>query len=381
METWEKKESATTVGLCLLPSELLHEIFSRLALPDLLRLRAASKVLAGEFRGACVGLGGTWLFLFKKRPPRDAVLRGFNDRAGRWFRFRVATILRAAAPPGDDDLYFLAADGDFFLFASNERRELIAANLRTGAARRLPASPLGPRGTSSWRRPGLKLLAGPSGTEHFRFLFAEVTQQGPVLFEYSSEAGAWRSSPAEQTAAPPPPGAALLNAAAGDSAVVVGASGEGRAVFFRPRLPEAGDGMRIYGDGHLAVVRSAAVAEEAHRVRVRAVAELQLWGMSSDGGRWEMVAGAPPELIEMAGRPYCVMTGCLEEAGGVVTLVLMSNYKGMWDLTWVTFDKKMGRWGSVPVPDYGAKGLNMAGIAITSSLGLRPAAPPPETTA
>ncbi|CAA6671724.1 unnamed protein product [Spirodela intermedia] len=360
METWEKKESATTVGLCLLPSELLHEIFSRLALPDLLRLRAASKVLAGEFRGACVGLGGTWLFLFKKRPPRDAVLRGFNDRAGRWFRFRVATILRAAAPPGDDDLYFLAADGDFFLFASNERRELIAANLRTGAARRLPASPLGPRGTSSWRRPGLKLLAGPSGTEHFRFLFAEVTQQGPVLFEYSSEAGAWRSSPAEQTAAPPPPGAALLNAAPEIVRWSSARAARGERCSSARGSPRPATGCASTATG---TSPWSALGDELRR------------------GRWEMVAGAPPELIEMAGRPYCVMTGCLEEAGGVVTLVLMSNYKGMWDLTWVTFDKKMGRWGSVPVPDYGAKGLNMAGIAITSSLGLRPAAPPPETTA
>lgn len=104
------------------------------------------------------------------------------------------------------------------------------------------------------------------------------------------------------------------------------------------------------------------------------VVELQLWGMSSDGGQWELVAGAPPELIKMARRPYCMMKGCLEEARGVVSLVLISNYKGMWDFTWLTFDEKKGWWGSVLVPDYRAKGH-------TSSLGLCVAVAPLDTTA
>lgn len=396
--------TSTAVGLCLLPSELLLEILARLALPEILRLRAVSKALeslvSGDFRR--IHGGGSWIFLFKKRPPRDAVLRGFNDRAGRWFRFPVAGILSPAVPPGED-LYLLAADGDFFLFACNGRRELVAVNLRTGAVRRIPASPLGPRGTSSWRRPGLKLVAGPSGSDSFRFVFAELHQDRPVLYEYSSGTGAWRSREAveprareQERDAPAAPtdaaAAALLSIShhGSESMVVRAGMMEGGEqeppVFFRPRfarpgaaeVAESADRLLVYGDGNMAILKSATVStEETHRVRVRSLMGVELWGMSRDGREWELIARAPKELMErVGGRPYCVMMGCLEGKAGVIRVVIMSNYKGLWDLIWVSYDRAKGEWASVPVPDYGTKGLNMAGIAVTSSLGLYPATSP-----
>jgi hypothetical protein len=174
--------AATALGaLLLLPSELLHEILVRLAVPELLRVRSVARPLSSlisspDFRrlyhlsSASSGPGpaAAWLLLFKKLPPRDAAIRGFHGPSGRWFRIPVSAILAPAVPPGED-LYFLAASGSSFLFAANGRRELVVVDLTARAARRLPPSPLGPRGTSSWRRFGLKLVADPPGSNRFRY--------------------------------------------------------------------------------------------------------------------------------------------------------------------------------------------------------------------
>ena len=174
--------AATALGpLLLLPSELLHEILLRLAVPELLRVRSVARPLSSlisspDFRrlyhlsSASSGSGpaAAWLLLFKKLPPRDAAIRGFHGPSGRWFRIPVSAILAPAVPPGED-LYFLAASGSSFLFAANGRRELVVVDLTARAARRLPPSPLGPRGTSSWRRFGLKLVADPPGSNRFRY--------------------------------------------------------------------------------------------------------------------------------------------------------------------------------------------------------------------
>jgi len=85
--------AATALGpLLLLPSELLHEILLRLAVPELLRVRSVARPLSSlisspDFRrlyllsSASSGVGGpaaAWLLLFKKLPPRDAAIRGFR---------------------------------------------------------------------------------------------------------------------------------------------------------------------------------------------------------------------------------------------------------------------------------------------------------------
>lgn len=377
--------TSTALGLCLLPSELLYEIFCRLALPEVLRLKSVSKALgslvaADEFRRLYdqrSGPGGGWVFVFKKRPPRDSVLRGFNARSGRWFQIPVAGILAPPAVPPGEDLYFLAASGDFFLFASNGRRELVAVNIATRAVWRIPASPLGPRGTSSWRRSGLKLVSDSSGSDGFRFLFAEMDQNRPFLFEYSSETDAWHSQEARSAAGEPArverEGRICLSAVHfGSESVLLSAGRRGDGpVVFRPRFPGGlkpitGDRLHVYGDGNVAVIRSTAI-DEAARIRSRVVTGVELWGMSLEGREWELVSSVAEELIEGIKKPYGVMMGCLVERDGVVRLVLMSNCKGSWDMVWLSYDRFEKEWTWVPVPDCGTKGLNMAGIAFSTS--------------
>lgn len=187
--------ATTALGtLLLLPSELLHEILIRLALPELLRVRSVARPLSHlisspDFRRfyhlSSVSSGpapaAAWLLVFKKLPPRGAALRGFHGPSGRWFRIPVSDIISPAVPPGED-LYFLAASGSSFLFAANGRRELVVVDLSAQSARRLPPSPLGPRGTSSWRRFGLKLVADPPGSSQFRYT------------SFSFGGGLWKSS-------------------------------------------------------------------------------------------------------------------------------------------------------------------------------------------
>jgi hypothetical protein len=52
----------------------------------------------------------------------------------------------------------------------------------------------------------------------------------------------------------------------------------------------------------------------------------------------------------------------------MVRLVLISNCRGAWDLVWLSYDRARREWRWVPVPDWGSsKGLNMAGIAVSST--------------
>ncbi|KAF6148974.1 hypothetical protein GIB67_043285 [Kingdonia uniflora] len=188
-----------TIGFSLLPSELIQDIFLRLALPEIHRVKSVSKTLTPvitckhflrEYNVRSVT--DSWVFVYKKRSSlRDSVLYGFTDRLNRWFSIPVYGLLSGVVPPGDD-LYFLTASGDFFLFASNRRQELIAVNFSLNTVKKIPSSLLGPRGTSSWRRSGLKLISGPPGSDRFRFLFAERYMNRPVLFEYNSESDTWR---------------------------------------------------------------------------------------------------------------------------------------------------------------------------------------------
>ncbi|XP_062206351.1 uncharacterized protein LOC133908372 [Phragmites australis] len=406
--------SSTALGsLLLLPSELLHEILLRLAVPELLRVRSVARPLSHlisspDFRrlyhltSASSGPGpaAAWLLLFKKLPPRDAAIRGFHGPSGRWFRIPVSGILSPAVPPGED-LYFLAASGSSFLFAANGRRDLVVVDLTARAARRLPPSPLGPRGTSSWRRFGLKLVADPPGSNRFRFLFAELVNNTPFLLEYRSETDTWQQSEAilaEGAASVPvaPDCTYLCAAHAGPDSVMVysGPGADDRPVFFRPRFPPhnpnnagaVGDRLHVYGDGSAAVVRSAVIDEPTSRTRVKVVTGVDLYGFgasSAVGGDWELVASVPGELIDGFRKPYAVMTGLLAEREGVIRLVLISNCRGAWDLVWLSYDRARGEWQWVPVPDWGtSKGLNMAGIAVSSTFSrLWPlAAPSPSSS-
>jgi hypothetical protein len=198
----------------------------------------------------------------------------------------------------------------------------------------------------------------------------------PFLFEYRSETDTWQQSEAVLASAEGPTtppardGTYLFAAHAGQDCVMVYSSpgaGDRPPVFFRPRFPpqNAADRLHVYGDGSAAVVRSAAV----DRTRVKVVTGVDLYGLgASPGGDWELVASVPGELVEGFRKPYAVMTGLLSEREGVVRLVLISNCRGAWDLVWLSYDSARCEWRWVPVPDWGAsKGLNMAGIAVSST--------------
>lgn len=366
--------SSAVGSLHLLPSELLHSILLRLPLPDLLRLRSLSRLLlssisAPEFRRTYQSTS-PWLFLFQKRPPRSSLLRGFDPRSARWFTFpSLSALIAAPALPPGDDLYLLAAAPPaIFLLASNGLRQLIAVDLISNTVKKIPHSPLGPRGTSSWRRSGLKLVVsqGQGPGPSFQFLFAELLENRPVLFDYQSTTDTWRSIQVEGGVSRPPRGGVRLSVAqSGHESVVLCTDGP---VVCRPRFRRAGHldtdyRLHVYGDGYMAVVRSAGSG-----ARTKVVREVEVWGLSSDGREWELVGGVGAESMGSGvGRPYGVMMGCLEEREGVIRLVLVSNCRGIWGLMWLNYDRSKGEWEWVPVPDCGTEGLNMAGIAISSS--------------
>lgn len=198
-----------------------------------------------------------------------------------------------------------------------------------------------------------------------------------MLFEYRSDTDTWRSKEAEEGSSVTRVGrgdATCLNVVQlGNESVVMCADGP---VVYRPRFSgghvDSNSRLHVYGDGNMAVVRSTAVILGGGS-RMRVVMGVEVWGLSLDGREWELVSGVPAELIERIRKPYGVMMGCLEEKGGVVRVVLMSNSNGLWDLTWINFDRMRGQWEWVPVPDCGTQGCNMAGVAVSSSfIGFRP---------
>ncbi|KAL2344799.1 hypothetical protein Fmac_006084 [Flemingia macrophylla] len=377
MDDHRNSSSKKGIGLCLLPQELIQSIFLSLVLPEIMRLKILNKSFSrmisdDAFVRQCnhLSTSTTWLFVYKKRWLRDAVLHAFADRSSdRWFR---VPILRAG-----EDLYFLAASNNVFLFASNTVREVFAVNLVAVTVKRLPPSPLGPRGTSSWRRSGMKLLADPSGSGRFRFMFAEIVRARPVLFVYESHSDTWKSAEAQEISFSPRgvgEGHVFLNVAHGPrESVLVAASECSTPVVLRPRFDDGGGNLRVafswgsvidrlhvYGDGYMMIVKS-----EGEGPR-RVLKGVELWGLGLEGRKWEFVS-AVPGVIE---KPYAAMMGCLEKKNGVVRAALVSNCDGVWDMAWLSFDTKWNHWTWMPLPDCKMKGWNMAGISFSSGLTL-----------
>ncbi|KAJ3695345.1 hypothetical protein LUZ60_000722 [Juncus effusus] len=373
--------TSTALGLPLLPCELLHEILFRLPLPDLHRLRSVSHHLSAlvsspDFRrlyhlNSSLS-SSSWLFILSKRPPRESILRGFHSSSSLWcFRFPLLSL-----QPFDDP-YFLAASGPFFLFASNSRRDLVSIHLPSGSIHRVPPSPLGPCGTSSWRRSALKLTADPN-SHRFRFLFAEMYNSLPYLFEYRSDTATWHASEAVFASSgrrydSDPLNVYLHLAHTGTESLVLctGPRTNG-PLLLRPRFTEnplGPDRLHVYGDGNMAIIKSVPMEEGSSRVRVRTrvLTGIELWGISSDGTEWVLKSRVCREMIEGIKKPYGVMMGCMAEREGVVRLVLMSNCRGAWDLVWLSYNRAQTQWRWIPVPDCGTKGLNMAGIALSST--------------
>ncbi|KAF9613388.1 hypothetical protein IFM89_008218 [Coptis chinensis] len=382
---------ANGVGLCLLPSELIQEILLRLVLPEIFQVKSVSKLITSVIR--CNSFrnefntrssSDTWLFVYKKRSLRDSFLYSFTYRSSRWFKIPMAQFLFPIVPPGED-LYFLTASAGFFLFASNKYRELIVVNIKLNTVKKIPPSPLGPRGTSSWRRSGLKLIAGPPpGSDQFTFLFAELLYENrPVLFQYSSGNDTWRSVEAvENDGYLPTRGKVFLSVVhrSSDSILLAIESNIETPVILRPRFNEGAiDGrlaigfstigrLHVYGDGCMVIVKSEGMNMIDENDRVRVFTCIEVWGLCVDGRGWEFISKLPDNLVDKVRKPYAVMMGCLEERDGIVRVVLVTNYEGVWALIWLCYDLGSKAWTWVPLPEFRMKGLNIAGITLSSGL-------------
>ncbi|KAL7601422.1 hypothetical protein Lser_V15G24055 [Lactuca serriola] len=393
-----RRNSTTVVGFSLLPSELIHYIILRLALPDIFHLKSVNKfitsVIADQDFARDYNLrssSSTWLFVYKKRWHRDpVVVHGFTQSSERWFKVMIGDILKPVTPPGED-LYFLTAAGNFFLFALNCSREVISVDPITKTVKRIPQSPLGPRGTSSWRRSGIKLLAGPSGSGQFRFLFAEMVDNNPTLFEYDSTTNKWKSTIARENNVNlthnnvKDKDRIFLSASNGPNTSIVISVGcdINDPLVVRPRfttVPEDGElavgfswgsvinRLHIYGDGRMLIVRSGSVGLNDSSRRIRCLKHIELWGLNPNGSQWAFVSSIPNGLIDEIKKPYGVMMGCLEEREETIRVILMSNFEGVWDIIWLGFDLVKSRWFRVPLPVFNMEGSNMAGVTFSSGL-------------
>ncbi|KAK9071322.1 hypothetical protein SSX86_009890 [Deinandra increscens subsp. villosa] len=394
MET--RPNSTTVVGFTLLPSELIHYIIVRLALPDIFHLKSVNKFITSVISDQdflrdynLQSSSSTWLFVYKKRWHRDpVVIHGFTRSSERWFTVMIGDILKPVIPPGED-LYFLTASGNFFLFALNCSREVISVNPMTKSVRKIPHSPLGPRGTSSWRRSGIKLLAGPSGSGHFRFLFAEMVDDSPSLFEYDSRTNKWKTTVASERIINPFDSKngkrIFLSASNGPRRSVVVSIGpdSNEPVVVQPIfLGAVEDGelavgfsrgsvinrLHIYGDGRMLIVRSGPESVDDANRGIRVVKVVELWGLGSNGRQWAFVSRVPDGLIDEIKKPYGVMMGCLEEREGKIGAILMSNFEGVWDIIWLSFDLEKSKWASKLLPEFKMQGSNMAGVTFSSGL-------------
>ncbi|KAG9153197.1 hypothetical protein Leryth_020600 [Lithospermum erythrorhizon] len=395
----DHRSFSTALGFCLLPSELIQYIILQLALPDIIHLKIVNKSIASILSDQDFvrdynlhTSSANWLFIYKKRWHRDAILYGITDCCStRWFKILIAEMLKSTVPPGED-LYFLTASGNFFLFALNTSREVISVNPVSRTVKKIPPSPLGPRGTSSWRRSGMKLLSYPPGSNEFRFIFAEVHQNRPTLFEYDSRVDTWHVKEATEE---------MLNSFCGlkrvneyhflsayngleGSVIIAVRSPDEAPLVFRPRFPQGGevggqlgfdwgnliDRLHVYGDGNMMIIRSNSVISVANK-RLRVVKGVELLSMSSNGGQWNFISSVPSEIIDKIKKPYGAMMGCLQQRNGKVRGVLMSNMEGVWDIIWLCYDIGKENWTWLPLPEYcNMKSSNMAGIAFSSGLTL-----------
>ncbi|KAL3532393.1 hypothetical protein ACH5RR_005914 [Cinchona calisaya] len=400
----ESYRSSTTnvIGFCLLPSELIHYIILRLALPDVVRLKSVNKSISLMISDQdfvrdynTQSSSATWIFIYKKRWHRDSMLQGYTSCSNRWFKILIADMLKSVVPPGED-LYLLTASGNIFLFALNNSLEVISVNTMTRTVKKIPPSPLGPRGTSSWRRSGIKLLSCPRDSDHFRFLFVEMNENQPVLFEYNSITNDWSCTDVEENISGIKRGrdyygTIFLSAHNGRSGSVIIAKGPNQdecdtPVVVRPRFTGLGengggqlavgfswgntiDRLHVYGDGNVMIVKSNGVEDVTGRV-IRMLNGLEVWGLSPNGRQWELISRVPNGLVEKIKKPYGAMMGCLEQKHGVVRAILMSNLEGVWDIIWLCYNVESKIWNWLPVPDCKMKGANMAGIAFSSGLTL-----------
>uniref|UniRef100_A0A2N9G4J6 F-box associated domain-containing protein n=1 Tax=Fagus sylvatica TaxID=28930 RepID=A0A2N9G4J6_FAGSY len=235
----------------------------------------------------------------------------------------------------------------------------------------------------------MKLVAGPSGSDHFRFLFVELVENRPILFVYDSQSEKWESMEVKENVANLPCLSereshyiylSVINGRSESVLIVVNSHGTtSKPLILRPRFGSGGvddgqltvrfswgnviDRLHVYGDGHMIIMMSDGIDKMM-------LTGIELWGLSLDGRYWQYISKVPSKLMEQIKKPYGVMVGCLEERDGIVRAALMSNFEGLWHIIWLTYDIKTRHWIRVIVPDCKMKGSNMAGIAFSSGITL-----------
>ncbi|XP_023636711.1 uncharacterized protein LOC17882329 [Capsella rubella] len=359
------KDTNTSIGFCLLPSELIQNILFHLCIPEIIRMKLLNKYVLTTISDRSFirqlndgSQRDTWIFVYTRRWRRDnGVLHGFSDRSVRWFKIPVAEILAGEIRPGED-LYLLTASG--------------------------------PRGTSSWRRSGMKLVPDPSSPSHFRFMFAEMVNNRPVLFTYHSYTATWYTKEAEDTnnwayeknsnvlflsLSNRPHESTVMSVVDGGSmtnqfptilrpSMNQGAIGQCPSSVGFSRNDLESQLLHIHGDEYKVVIR----LDRVHNSKMNKIMKsLEVWEISSNGEKWELVSRAPSEVISK--KPCGVMMGCLERRLGVIRVALMTNHEGLWNIIWLDYDKHKDKWELVPLPDCRfLQGSNMAGISFSSGL-------------
>ncbi|XP_006400563.2 uncharacterized protein LOC18017860 [Eutrema salsugineum] len=390
------KDTNTNIGFCLLPSELIQNILFHLCIPEIIRMKLLNKFVLTTISDQSFirqlndgSQRDTWIFVYTRRWRRDnGVLHGFSDRSVRWFKIPVAEILTGEIFPGED-LYLLTASGNFLLFASNTHSGIIAVDLVDKSVRRISSCPLGPRGTSSWRRSGMKLVPDPSDPGHFRFMFAEMVNNRPVLFTYHSNTNTWHTKEAEN-----PNNLGFKKNSSSNvflslsnrphESIVMCVDDESMTNRFpailRPRINQdaikecpssvgfsrndlESQLLHIHGDEYKVVIR----LDKIELSKMKKMKSLEVWEISSNGEKWELVSRAPSEVI--SNKPCGVMMGCLERRLGVIRVALMTNHEGLWNIIWLDYDKVRDKWEWVPLSHCRfLQGSNMAGISFSSGL-------------
>ncbi|KAL0681366.1 hypothetical protein Bca4012_048213 [Brassica carinata] len=388
------KDTNTNIGFCLLPSELIQNILFHLCIPEIIRMKLLNKFVLNTISDQSFirqlnhgSQRDTWIFVYTRRWRRDnGVLHGFSNRSVRWFKIPVAEILTGEVFPGED-LYLLTASGNFLLFASNTHSGILAVDLVDKSVRRINSCPLGPRGTSSWRRSGMKLVPDPSNPSHFRFMFAEMVNNRSVLFTYHSNTTTWTTKEAEEVNnwGFKKNNNVFLSLSNRPHESIVMSVDDGSMMnrvpsILRPRMNQ--DAIRgcpssvgfsrndlesqllhIHGDDYKVVIG----LDTIELSKLKRMKSLEVWEISSNGEKWELVSRAPSEVIS---NKLCgVMMGCLERRLGVIRVALMTNREGLWNIIWLDYDKEKDKWEWVPLPHCRfLQGSNMAGISFSSGL-------------
>ncbi|KAF5952584.1 hypothetical protein HYC85_010528 [Camellia sinensis] len=247
-----RNQTTNTVGFSLLPTLLIQYIILNLALPDIVRLKSTNKFIASiifdqdfvreyNVKSSLT----TWLFIYTKRWHRKSMLHGFVHGSNRWFEIPIFELL---IPMVSRSLFF-----------DRVSQEVISVNPMAKIVRKIPPSPLGPRGTSLWRRSGMKLLPGPLGSgcleetkveKHLAFLSLEMSSLEPKgLVEIAGilvgSKRNVRNLPCVNERGGDYIFLSVINGRSGSVLIALGSEGDDDPVVIRPRFHRRGEEQRL----------------------------------------------------------------------------------------------------------------------------------------